>query len=76
MDVTEDTVTQTDLFASTAHDKSDKLMQTVDTINHLFGRNTVHFAAQGMQRPWHMRSDHRSPRYTTCWDELPLVKAI
>jgi DNA polymerase V len=76
MDVTEESVTQTDLFASTAHDKSDKLMQTVDTINNLFGRDTVHFAAQGIQRPWHMRSDHRSPRYTTCWDELPRVKAI
>ena len=76
MEVTEESVMQTDLFVATENEKSDKLMQTVDTINHLFGRNTVHFAAQGIHRPWHMRSDHRSPRYTTCWDELPRVKAM
>lgn len=76
MHLTENTIIQTDLFADTACEKSDKLMQTVDIINSAFGKNTIHFAAQGIQRPWHMRSDHRSPRYTTCWDELPMVKAI
>lgn len=76
MDLTEDSVMQTDLFTADSQEQSDKLMQTVDTINEMFGRDTIHFAAQGLQRPWHMRSDHRSPRYTTCWEELPRVKAI
>jgi DNA polymerase V len=31
----------------------------------------VHLAATGLTRDWRMRSANRSPRFTTCWDELP-----
>ena len=52
-----------------------RLMRSLDDINGRFGRDTVIFGAQGMgHAPWHMRQEHRSPRMTTCWDEIPLVR--
>ena len=51
------------------------LMRSLDSINNRFGRDTVIFGAQGMgEAPWHMRQEHRSPRLTTCWNELPLAR--
>ena len=51
------------------------LMRSLDNINNRFGRDTVIFGAQGMgEAPWHMRQEHRSPRLTTSWDELPLAR--
>ncbi len=31
--------------------------------------------ATGIERGWQLRAKHRSPRYTTRLDELPLVRA-
>jgi DNA polymerase V len=56
-------------------ERSDLLMQTIDTINAQFGRGTIQFAAAGLAKPWAMRSERRSPRYTTCWGEIPVVRA-
>ena len=44
-------------------------MRMIDVLNRRFGRNTVGFAAVGIQRTWNLRSDFISPRYTTSWDE-------
>lgn len=52
-----------------------KLMETLDTINERFGRETLTYAATGLGRAWKMRQKHKSPHYTTSWDELPIVKA-
>mgnify|MGYP006268876305 CR=1 FL=1 len=49
------------------------LMHTIDTLNQQLGGRLVTSAAAGTQRPWQMRTAHRSPRYTTCWAELPRV---
>jgi DNA polymerase V len=70
---------QQDMFeTSSAHDKSVRLMQTIDTINQKMGRATIRLASEGMQKhkgeqvkqPWRMKQEMVSPRYTTCWDEL------
>ena len=68
---------QETLFGSTAgHSPSDKLMAAMDAINHTWGRGTLRTAAAGLsqQAQWAMLSEHRSPRYTTRWNELPVVK--
>jgi DNA polymerase V len=49
------------------------LMRTLDNINRQLGGNGLFFAAQGLHHPWRMRSEHRSARFTTCWQELPQV---
>jgi DNA polymerase V len=46
------------------------LMETVDSINKSMGRQTLHFASEGIEQPWQMRRDFLSPRYTTHWDEI------
>jgi hypothetical protein len=56
-------------------DKQQKLMETVDRLNTTMGRNTLYWAASGVNQSWTTRKDNVSPRYTTNWDELPIVKA-
>ncbi len=49
------------------------LMKIMDEVNYRFGHNTLKLASCGTKADWHMRQAHRSPRYTTHWDELPVV---
>ena len=53
---------------------SSGLMAVMDRINSAMGRDTLKSAAAGMNHRWVTRSDHHSPRYTTSWDELPIVR--
>lgn len=65
---------QHDLFADTAgQDKSAKLMKALDEINGRFGRDSLICASSGFDRRWAMKCGNRSPRYTTSWDEVPLL---
>jgi DNA polymerase V len=50
-------------------------MRAVDRMNQRFGRDAVHLAGQGLKPRWQMRRAMFSPRFTTCWEELPRVKA-
>ena len=56
-----------------AREKSARLMAVMDAVNQEFGRDTLHSAAEGVAKRWAMRAGMRSPRYTTQWDELPVV---
>jgi DNA polymerase V len=49
-------------------------MLALDLINDRFGKKTMVLASEGMKRPWQLRSDHRSPRYTTRLSDLPVVR--
>ena len=53
--------------------RSARRMAVLDAINRQFGRDTLRSGASGTTRPWGARSENRSPRYTTRWDELPEV---
>lgn len=55
-------------------EKSARTMQVMDHINRIWGRGTLRSAAIGVEQAWKMRADMRSPRYTTCWEELPIVR--
>ncbi len=52
----------------------DQLMTAMDSINHKWGRETVHSLATGLKRQWSARSSQRSNRFTTSWDELLVIK--
>ncbi|MBM4190132.1 MAG: DUF4113 domain-containing protein, partial [Betaproteobacteria bacterium] len=58
--------------ASTAatNPKRARLMQTLDAINHTFGRGTLRLASEGYDHPWQMRRDKMTRAYTTLIDEL------
>jgi len=71
---------QLSLFKSVDVGKMNALMTTVDQINHRHGRGAIRVAssstfALGPSRTWHLRCDHRSPHYTTNWNDLPRAQA-
>ncbi len=45
-------------------------MRAMDMLNRRFGRDTVALAGGGVRRPWKLRRERLSNRYTTCWEEL------
>ena len=50
-------------------------MTMLDKANDKDGNRILTLASSGVGRkPWHMRQERKSSRYTTCWAELPLVK--
>jgi len=75
LDLIPDSGVQGDLFAGQQDTETTRLMQTVDAINQKHGRASLFFASQGITRPWRMKCEHRSPRYTTHWAELKTVEA-
>ncbi len=63
---------QHDLFTPADYAKSDRLMKAMDSLD--VGANAAFYASQGMERSWRMRSDNRSPRYTTPSGKLKVVR--
>jgi len=50
---------------------SDALMATLDSINAMYGRDTLTAAAAGTQKAWVARAEEKTSCYTTRWTELP-----
>jgi DNA polymerase V len=65
---------QGDRFHSGQSEKSDRVMGVIDSINKKYGKGTVLTAAEGVEKRWAMKQEHKSPAYTTRWDELPRVR--
>jgi DNA polymerase V len=59
---------------SEAPEFSDTLMQTYDRINRRFGSSGVRIASSGFNQVEISKRQWRSPKYTTCWSDLPIVK--
>lgn len=54
------------------------LMMALDGINQRYGRGTMKLGSAGLageRRVWSMRQERRTPGYTTCVEDIPLVKA-
>ncbi|MCL6744448.1 Y-family DNA polymerase [Kosakonia sp. R1.Fl] len=68
-------VAQLNLFDDNApRADSEKLMTVLDQLNAKDGRGTLYFAGQGIQPQWQMKRDMLSPRYTTRFSDLLLVR--
>ncbi|MBN1532680.1 MAG: Y-family DNA polymerase [Spirochaetes bacterium] len=68
---------QLDLFRPVREsERQQRLMRVMDGVNRGMGRDTLYFASQGVTRAWGMRRAYLSRRYTTRWNELPVVRAI
>jgi len=55
--------------------KRDRLMDALDAINGKFGTWTAVTATQGFRREWKLRSEMRSPAWTTKIADVPMVHA-
>lgn len=67
-------IDQQDLFTPLPDPKRAAVMAVMDKVNREYGRGTLRLASEGVQQGWAMRQERRSPRWTTCWDELPVVR--
>ncbi len=56
-------------------ERSRALMAAVDGINRGMGRNAVRWGLPTDAGQWRMRQEQRSPRFTSTWEELKVVKA-
>ena len=53
-------------------------MSALDRINDRYGRGTSAMASTGTartQRDYGTKQERRTSQYTTCWEELPVVRA-
>ena len=59
------------------------LMKALDAVNARWGRGTLEIASAQAQVPrhdevatqWTGKQERRTPAYTTCWSEMPIVRA-
>lgn len=66
---------QPTLFDALDRERSGRLMAAMDAVNARMGRGTLAPATAVAGRTWRMRQEHRSPSYTTCLADLPIVQA-
>ncbi|MBT3307183.1 MAG: Y-family DNA polymerase [Alphaproteobacteria bacterium] len=70
---------QRSLFTAPGADRARTraLMRVMDDLNAACGRDTVRFAATdtGAGRHWAMKQNHKSPCYTTRWQDLKQVRS-
>lgn len=76
-DLTLNGIYQQDLFDNADRSRAGRVMETMDRINYLMGAGTVTYPATGMgrDRPWTTAFNHRSPAYTTDWNQLVTVRS-
>jgi DNA polymerase V len=65
------------LFAPKAGDpaRAARLMAALDHINQKYGRETLRYGSEAVSDRGRMRARLKSPAWTTCWQELPVIKA-
>ena len=62
---------QIDLFSQSQGSlKSDKLNATMDKINQKMGKASIKLTSEGINKPWKMKQDNKSPSYTTRWEDI------
>lgn len=58
-----------------SQEKQTRLMEVMDRMNQRWGGETIRFGSSGLQRSWLPKSQYRSPRYTTSWNDLMIVSS-
>lgn len=67
---------QHDLLDTVDRDKHSRLMGVLDELTDRFGRSKVMVAAQGVNKSWSLKSDYRSPYYTTRLCDVPTANLL
>lgn len=65
---------QADLFDRRDRERAQRRMAAIDASNRQWGSGTIRYAVVGVQPRWRMRCVRRSPRSTTRWEELAVVR--
>ncbi|MDJ0626300.1 MAG: Y-family DNA polymerase [Candidatus Caenarcaniphilales bacterium] len=64
---------QINLFDSYDTEKQTNVMKVFDRLNNRYGHNIMKVASEGLKKGWIMKSDYKSNKYTTDWNEIPVV---
>ena len=87
MDISSASQVQTELgfddpeqtLPSTPQRDPQRLMAALDAVNQRWGKHTMKLGSNRLNpqvpRGWVMKQERRTPRYTTLWEEMPLVRA-
>jgi DNA polymerase V len=71
-----ETIRQPALWDELDREKRERAWKVMDSLNASLGRDTVRVLSAGPKAAsWKLRTEHRSPRWTTRWEELPRVQA-
>ena len=71
-----ETIRQPALWGELDRDRREQAWKVMDKLNATLGRDTVRILGAGPKdAAWKLRAEHRSPRWTTRWDELPRVQS-
>jgi DNA polymerase V len=63
------------LWGELDRDRREQAWKVMDKLNATLGRDCVRILSAGPKdAAWMLRAEHRSPRWTTRWDELPRVR--
>ena len=54
--------------------RRDEVMNAVAKVDQKYGKKTLHCGVIKERSAWEMKRNMLSPRYTTCWKELPVVR--
>ena len=55
-------------------EQREQLMQTLTQMQKRYGTDCIQVGYQSCNQAWKMKQQHRSPRYTTCWQELCCIE--
>jgi DNA polymerase V len=71
-----ETIRQPALWGELDCEKRERAWRAMDKLNATLGHDTVRILGAGSEdAAWKLRAEHRSPRWTTRWDELPKARA-
>ncbi len=75
LDLCDSDAVQTSLFDELpASKRNDSLMDALDDINDRFGKGKLRPASEGFAKKWEMKSNIKTPAYTTRIDEVIHVR--
>ncbi len=72
--ITPEQSVQLSMFEHPKFAKNKSVMQSVDRINKIMGRDKVRLTAMGFDRTWKLRQEKKSPCYTTRWSDLLTIQ--
>ncbi len=71
-----ETIRQPALWGELDRDRREQAWRVTDKLNATLGRDAVRILGAGPKNAvWKLRAEHRSPRWTTRWNELPRARA-
>ncbi len=78
LDLQPDSIVQDELDLDDEPKDAGRLMTAMDVLNRRYGKGTVIVGSSGTagaKRAWSMKQERRTPAYTTCWEDMPRVRA-